>query len=84
MTQTLTTGCYGRFATSTFLILIAVIVSSLLFAGGKLDAQVMANILFAVIGFAGGLFTVKASGTQTDTSKRGASKKASEDLNAKS
>lgn len=50
---------YGRFATSTFLILLAVVISALLYAAGKLDGQIMANVLFAVIGFAGGLFTGK-------------------------
>jgi len=50
---------FGRFATSTFLLLLVVIVSALLYAGGKLDGQVLANIFFAVIGFAGGLFTAK-------------------------
>lgn len=52
---------FGRFATSTFLLLLVVIVSGLLYAAGKLDAQVLANIFFAVIGFAGGLFTSKES-----------------------
>lgn len=50
---------YGRFATSTFLIVLAVVISALLYAAGKLDGQIMANVLFAVIGFAGGLFTGK-------------------------
>ena len=53
---TKTTG-FGRFATSTFLLLLVVVVSAILFAAGKLDAHIMANIFFAVIGFAGGLFT---------------------------
>lgn len=50
---------FGRFATSTFLLLLVVILSGLLYAGGKLDAQLIANIFFAVTGFAGGLFTGK-------------------------
>ncbi|MEW5746757.1 MAG: hypothetical protein AB1805_15110 [Nitrospirota bacterium] len=50
---------FGRFATSSFLLLLVIVVSSLFYASGKLDAQVFANILFAVIGFAGGLFTGK-------------------------
>ena len=48
---------FGRFTTSSFLLLLVVIMSSLLFAAGKLDYQVLANVFFAVIGFAGGLFT---------------------------
>lgn len=47
---------FGLFATSTFLLLLVVVVSALLFAAGKLEVQVLANIFFAVIGFAGGLF----------------------------
>jgi hypothetical protein len=50
---------FGRFSTSTFLILVSLIVSSLFYASGKLEAQYFANIIFAVIGFAGGLFTGK-------------------------
>ncbi len=51
------TDGFGRFTTSTFLILLVVIISSLLYAAGRLDSQIMANVLFAVFGFAGGLFT---------------------------
>lgn len=51
---------FGRFATSTFLLVLVVTVSGLLFAAGKLDGEVLANIFFAVIGFAGGLFTGKS------------------------
>lgn len=57
---------FGRFATSTFLLLLVAILSALLFAAGKLEAQVLANIFFAVIGFAGGLFT---AGESTRASK---------------
>jgi uncharacterized membrane protein len=60
------TDGFGRFTTSTFLILLVVIISSLLYAAGKLDGQIMANVLFAVFGFAGGLFTSK-DGTSKPT-----------------
>ncbi|MBF0378025.1 MAG: hypothetical protein HQK72_11155 [Desulfamplus sp.] len=60
---------YGRFATSTFLILIALVVSSLMYAADKLDAQIMANIIFAIIGFAGGLFTGKEKPSETAHNK---------------
>ncbi len=53
---------FGRFAASTLLIILVVTVAALLYAGGKLESQVMANVLFAVFGFAGGLFTSKNSG----------------------
>ncbi|MEW8252424.1 MAG: hypothetical protein AB2599_08100 [Candidatus Thiodiazotropha sp.] len=62
---------FGRFATSTFLILVALIVSSLMFSAGKLDGQIMANVLFAVIGFAGGLFTGKEQQTSTKKPNNG-------------
>ena len=50
---------FGRFTTSTFLILLVLVISSLLYSAGKLESQVMANVLFAAFGFAGGLFTSK-------------------------
>ena len=50
---------FGRFATSTLLLLVVVVISTVLYVGNRLDAQVLVNILFAVIGFAGGLFTGK-------------------------
>lgn len=51
---------FGRFTTSTFLIILVVTISALLYSSGKLDGQVMGNVLFAVFGFAGGLFTSKS------------------------
>jgi len=50
---------FGRFTTSVLLIIVVVTIASLLYVGGKLDGNVMANVLFAVFGFAGGLFTSK-------------------------
>lgn len=58
---------YGRYATSTFLILVVLVISSLLYSAGKLDSQAMGNILFAVVGFAGGLFTGKEQGSTSNT-----------------
>ena len=57
---------FGRFSTSVFLILLVVVIAALLYAGGKLEGQVMANVLFAVFGFAGGLFTSK-DGSEANT-----------------
>lgn len=48
---------FGRFTTSTLLIILVLIISALLYTGGQLEGQVMANVLFAIFGFAGGLFT---------------------------
>lgn len=50
---------FGRFTTSVLLIIIVLTIASLMYAGGKLETNVIANILFAVFGFAGGLFTSK-------------------------
>ena len=58
---------FGRFATSTFLLLLVAVLSALLFAAGKLDGQVLANIFFAVIGFAGGLFTAGSAAPSAQT-----------------
>ena len=55
------TAGFGRFTTSVLLIICVVTISALLYSGGKLESDVMANILFAVFGFAGGLFTSKDS-----------------------
>jgi len=48
---------FGRFTTSTLLILLVLIFAVLMYVGGLLEGQVMANVLFAVLGFSGGLFT---------------------------
>jgi hypothetical protein len=50
---------FGRFATSTFLLLTVVIFTALMLAAGKMEGQIVANIFFATVGFAGGLFTGK-------------------------
>lgn len=50
---------FGRYATSTLIILLVTISSVLMFVSGKLEGQIFANIIFAIIGFAGGLFTGK-------------------------
>lgn len=55
---------FGRFATSSFLLLLVVVIAALLFAAGRLEGQVVANVFFAIIGFAGGLFTGRDSDAQ--------------------
>ena len=52
---------FGRFTTSVLLILVVLTIASLMFALGRLETSVIANVLFAVFGFAGGLFTSKDS-----------------------
>lgn len=50
---------YGRYTTSIFLILLTLILSSILFAARILEGNIMGNVMFSVIGFAGGLFANK-------------------------
>jgi hypothetical protein len=50
---------FGKFTTSTFLLLLVVILTALFYAAGKIQPEFLSNILFAVVGFAGGLFTTK-------------------------
>lgn len=48
---------FGRYSTSTLLLILVLVFSTLLYASGKIGDQVLANLLFAVVGFAGGLFS---------------------------
>ena len=50
---------FGRFATSTLLLLLVLVLSCLFYAGDKMEASMLSNLLFAIIGFAGGLFAPK-------------------------
>ncbi len=55
---------FGRFSTSTLLLLLVVVVSTLLYAADKLEGVYLANLYFAIVGFAGGLFTAKETSDQ--------------------
>ncbi len=48
---------FGRFTTATLLLILVLIIATLLVLADKVDDKTMINILFATIGFAGGLFT---------------------------
>ncbi len=50
---------FGRFATSVLLLLLVAIMTGLFYAAEKMPLEVVSNIFFAIIGFAGGLFTGK-------------------------
>ena len=52
---------FGPYNTSTLLLLLVVIMTSLLCVAGRLEGQIVTNILFAVVGFAGGMFSGKRS-----------------------
>lgn len=53
---------FGKYTTSALLLILVVTISALLYVGGKIEGETMANIIFAVFGFAGGLFTGKNGG----------------------
>ncbi|WP_341489334.1 hypothetical protein WAX86_07000 [Photobacterium damselae subsp. damselae] len=57
---------FGRFSTSTFLILLVCIIASLMFAADKIEVGLISNLFFSIIGFAGGLFTVKRNEASTE------------------
>ena len=61
---------FGRYSTSTLLLILVLMIASLLYSNGKLSDQVLTNLLFAIIGFAGGLFTSKDS-TEPNGSRDG-------------
>ena len=48
---------FGRFTTSILLLVLVLVFGSMFFSIGKIESPLFANIAFAVIGFAGGLFT---------------------------
>lgn len=50
---------YGPFNTSTLVINVIVIVTALFFSQGMISEDLMSNMIFAVIGFAAGIFTGK-------------------------
>jgi len=49
------TAGFGKFNASILIVIFALTLSSLLYAGGKLEGAVMGHLLFAAVGFAGGL-----------------------------
>jgi peptidoglycan/LPS O-acetylase OafA/YrhL len=53
------TNGFGKYSTCALVLLVALILSALLFAGGQLDSQLFTNALMAIIGFAGGLVVSK-------------------------
>lgn len=57
---------FGQYATSTLLLILVLIMSTLLFAANKLTSESLLNIFFAIIGFAGGLFTSKDSNSRQE------------------
>ncbi len=50
---------FGRYTTSVLVLTLVLFVASLAFMLGKIEWAPLANLLFAAIGFAGGLVTTK-------------------------
>ena len=48
---------FGKFTLSSLLLIMVISISSLLYIDNKIDEKIIVNIFFAIIGFAGGLFT---------------------------
>ena len=53
------TGGFGKYNTCTLVLLVVLILSSLLFATGRLSADQFSSALMAIIGFAGGLVVAR-------------------------
>ena len=47
---------FGKYNTSSLLLILCLSLASIFYAAGKLEADTFYNVIFAVIGFAGGLF----------------------------
>lgn len=60
---------YGRFNTSVLLLLTVTAFVPLLLVLGKIESRDATNLFFAVIGFAGGLFTAKLKPDSTSPTK---------------
>ena len=61
------TSGFGPYNTSTLLLIVSSTLSCLIFISGRFEATTMANIMFAIIGFAGGLFTSKEDTKRSST-----------------
>lgn len=48
---------FGKYTTSALLLIIVITISSLLYVTNKIEPETMVNIIFAIFGFAGGLFS---------------------------
>ena len=57
--KTKTSG-FGRYTTSALVLTLVLFVAAFAFVLGKVEWTPLANLLFAAIGFAGGLITAKA------------------------
>ncbi|MBN8765447.1 MAG: hypothetical protein J0I76_03870 [Thiobacillus sp.] len=56
---------FGKFTTSTLLLVMVFVSTALFFAAGKIDSPLFGQIAFAVLGFAGGLLANKEVSSNT-------------------
>jgi hypothetical protein len=56
-----TPGFVGKYTTSALLLTLILLVAAMALVQGKVEWTPMANILFAVAGFAGGLITTRGA-----------------------
>lgn len=54
---------FGKYTTSALILTLVLFVAALAFFQGKVEWAQVANLLFAIAGFAGGLITASASDT---------------------
>jgi len=50
---------FGKYTTSTLLLIMVLTVSTDLYVAERLEGAIYGHLLFAIVGFAGGLFTGK-------------------------
>lgn len=53
------TAGFGRFTVSLLLFILVLLFASLFFAAGKIESTIFLNIVFAILGYAGGLIAYK-------------------------
>lgn len=57
---------FGKYTTSVFLIILVTIFMAMLTTAGIIEPKSWSDIVFAIIGFAGGLFTSKDSSNEKE------------------
>ncbi len=50
---------WGKYSTSTLILTVALFIATNLFIAGKLESAPFSNLLFAIVGYAGGLIASK-------------------------
>ncbi|MHA1545261.1 MAG: hypothetical protein ACTSUY_02395 [Alphaproteobacteria bacterium] len=53
---------FGKYTTASLILTLVLFIAAMAFLAGKVEWEPMANLLFAVAGFAGGLITARAHG----------------------